>query len=310
VIEFRVLGSLEVVGQDGPLALGAPKQRALLAALAVHRGEAVSSERLVDELWGEQAPASAIKIVQGYVSSLRKVLGDGVLVTHGRGYVLRIPPGQLDVDRFESLVAAGRDARADDDARTAAARLREALQLWRGPALADFTYESFAQATIARLEEERLVALEERIDADLTLGQHRRVVGELEALMVEHPTRERLVGQLMVALYRCGRQRDALEIYQQARARLAAELGLEPGPALRALQIQILEHDRALAPSGSSVGLEGSVLSEDDRAARTGRGLVAGPQPRRPPACATATVSRERYIGRSSSSCRTAMYIW
>ena len=156
MIEFGVLGSLEVVGQDGPLALGAPKQRALLAALAVHRGEAVSSERLVDELWGEQAPASAIKIVQGYVSSLRKVLGDGVLVTHGRGYVLRIPPGQLDVDRFESLVAAGRDARADDDARTAAARLREALQVWRGPALADFTYESFAQATIARLEEERL----------------------------------------------------------------------------------------------------------------------------------------------------------
>jgi predicted ATPase/DNA-binding SARP family transcriptional activator len=297
VIEFRVLGSLEVVGQGGAVALGAPKQRALLAALAVHRGEAVSSERLVDELWGERAPASAIKIVQGYVSSLRKVLGDGVLVTHGRGYVLRIPPGQLDVDRFESLVAAGRDGLADGDARTAAARLREALGVWRGPALADFTYETFAQATIARLEEERLVALEERIDADLTLGQHRRVVGELEALMVEHPTRERLVGQLMVALYRCGRQRDALEIYQQARARLAAELGLEPGPALRALQIQILEHDRALAPSGSSVGLEGSVLSEDDRAARTGRGLVAGPQPRRPPACATATLGRERYIG-------------
>jgi predicted ATPase/DNA-binding SARP family transcriptional activator len=291
------LGSLEVVDGDRVLVLGAPRQRALLAVLLVHCGEPVASERLVDELWGERAPASAMKIVQGYVSNLRKVLGDGLLVTQGRGYVLAISPGQLDVDRFESLVAAGRDALADGDARTAAARLREALQVWRGPALADFTYESFAQAPIARWEEERLVALEERIDADLTLGEHGRVVGELEALMVEHSTRERLVGQVMVALYRCGRHTDALEVYQRARARLAEELGLEPGPALRGLQIQILEHDQALAASNPSVGPDRSARSEDDRVAQTQRGLVAGPQPRRPPACATATVGRERDIG-------------
>jgi len=218
VIEFRVLGSLEVVEGDRPIALGSPQQRALLAVLLLHRGDPVSSDRLVDALWGERAPASAVKIVQGYVSNLRRVLGEGVLVTRGHAYLLHTEPGQTDLDRFESLVAEGRRALQEGDARTAAARLRDALGLWRGPPLADLVYESFAQSEIARLEESRLAVLEERIDVELALGEHARLVGELEALVREHPLRERVVGQLMLALYRSGRQADALETYRNARA--------------------------------------------------------------------------------------------
>jgi predicted ATPase/DNA-binding SARP family transcriptional activator len=246
VIEFRVLGSLEVVDEDGPLTPGPPKQRALLVLLLLHRGEAVSSDRLIDELWGEQAPASAVKIVQGYVSNLRKVLGDGVLVTRGRGYLLQIDPGQLDVDRFEGLVGEGRRALQEDDARGAAGVLRDALGLWRGPPLADFAYESFAQSEIARLEELRLSAQEERIDAELALGAHAQLIGELEALVGKHPLRERLRGQLMLALYGAGRQVEALDAYRHARVQLAEELGLEPSPALKRLHKQILEQAPAL----------------------------------------------------------------
>ena len=250
MIEFRVLGSFEVVDRDCVLALGSPKQQALLAMLVVHRGEPVSSGRLVDELWGEQAPASAIKIVHGYVSNLRKVLGDGLLMTRGHGYLLQTEPGQLDVDRFESLVAEGRHALLNGDPRTAVARLRGALALWRGPPLADFAYEAFAQAEIARLEEQRLAVLEERLDAELALDDPAALVAELAALVREHPLRERVRGQLMIALYRAGRQGEALEAYQHARIQLADELGLEPGPALKKLQLQILEQAPALqAPS-------------------------------------------------------------
>jgi predicted ATPase/DNA-binding SARP family transcriptional activator len=268
----------------------------VLAVLVVHRDERVSADRLIDEVWGEHPPASAIKLVQGYVSHLRKVLGPDLLVTQGRGYLLRIPPGRLDVDRFESLVAAGREALAAGDARRAAMRLREALAVWRGPALGDFTYEAFAQSTIARLEEARLAALQDRVEADLMLGEHHRVVGELEALMIEQPTREWLVGQLMVALYRCGRQTDALEVYQQTRARLAADLGLEPGPALRALQMQILEHDPTLAPGDPIGGVDGSAPSDDDRPGGDEPGFGVARRPRRPPALATGTVGREREV--------------
>ena len=247
VIEFRVLGPLEVVDEDSALALGSPQQRLLLAVLLVHRGEPVSSDRLIDELWGEQAPASAIKIVQGYVSNLRKVLGDGVLVTRGRGYLLHAEPGQLDLDRFESLLAAGRNASRRGDPRTAAERLREALGLCRGPPLTDFAYASFAQSEIARLAEAQLQALEERIDADLALGEHAQLVGELEGLVHEHPLRERLTGQLMLALYRSGRQAEALESYRIARCRLVEELGLEPGRDLQQLERAILSQDPGLA---------------------------------------------------------------
>ena len=248
VIEFRVLGSLEVVEDDHAVALGSPKQRALLALLLVHRRRPVSSDRLIDELWGEGAPPTARKIVQGYVSGLRKVLGDAVLISRGHGYLLQLDPDQTDVDRFESLVAAGNRALAEGDPRTAAERLREALRLWRGPALADFAYESFAQSEIARLEEARLAALEDRIEAELALGEHARLVGELEALVREHPLRERFIGQLMLALYRSGRQADALEAYRRARVRLIEKLGLEPGRGLQGLERAILAQDPALDP--------------------------------------------------------------
>ena len=250
VVEIRILGPLEVVEDGRPVVVAAPKVRALLAVLLLHRGEVVSTDRLIDALWGERASPTAAKTVQVYVSNLRKALGDGLLVTEGRGYLLQTEPGQVDVDRFEALVAQGRPALDQGDALTAAALLREALGVWRGPALADFAYEPFAQAEIARLDEARLGALEDRIDADLAVGEHARVVGELEALVREHPVRERLRGQLMLALYRSGRQADALQAYRDARRQLLDELGLEPGRALQELEQAILLHDPALDAPG------------------------------------------------------------
>lgn len=235
-----------MVNANRPPVLGGPKQRAVLAALLLHRGEIVSTDRLIDELWGDRPPASAAKTVQVYVSNLRKALGDGVLVTRGRGYVLEAEHGQVDVDRFETLVTEGRDALRAGDAQLASDRLRQALALWRGPALADFAYEPFAQGEAARLEEERLAALEDRIDADLALGRHAELVGELDALVREHPLRERLHAQLMLALYRSGRQADALERYQRARRERIDELGIEPGRELQELERAILAQDPAL----------------------------------------------------------------
>jgi DNA-binding SARP family transcriptional activator len=250
LVEIRILGPLEVVEHDRPVVMGAPKVRALLAVLVLHRGEVVSTDRLIDALWGERASSTAAKTVQVYVSNLRKALGDGLLVTEGRGYMLRAEAGQVDVDRFEALVAQGRAALVQGDALAAGAVLREALGVWRGPALTDFAYESFAQAQIARLEEARLAALEDRIDADLASGEQARLVGELEALVREHPLRERLRAQLMLALYRSGRQADALESYRKARQTLVEELGLEPGSRLQELERAILSHDPALESPG------------------------------------------------------------
>jgi YVTN family beta-propeller protein len=246
MIEFRVLGSLEVVDDDHSVALGGPRQRALLAALLLHRRQPVSSDRLIDELWGERAPPTARKIVQGYVSSLRKELGDGIVVSSGHGYLLEVEPDQTDVDRFESLAADGQRALAHDDPGRAADLLREALGLWRGPALAEFAYEPFAQSEIGRLEELRLAALGDRIDAELALGRHEQLVPELEALVREHPLRERFTGQLMLALYQSGRQADALETYHSAHTRLVDELGLNPGRELQELEREILAQDPAL----------------------------------------------------------------
>ena len=274
MIEFRVLGSLEVVEGDRALALGSPQQRALLAVLLVHRGQPVSTDCLIDELWGQHAPASAIKIVQGYVSNLRKVFGDGLLVTDGRGYLLQARAGQTDAGRFESLVADGRRALQEGDAREAVARLREALGLWRGPPLADFAYESFAQPEISRLEESRLVALEERIDAELALGEHARLVGELEALVHEHPLRERFIAQLMLAMYRSGRQADALESYRTARRRLVDELGLEPGRELQELERAVLAHDAVLEPPARGTGR--GLGTSGGRGRRSGVLIAAG----------------------------------
>jgi DNA-binding SARP family transcriptional activator len=245
-MEFRILGPLEVLELDVAQPLGAAKQRAVLAILILHRGELVSADRLADELWGERPPATAAKTLQGYISRLRKTLGDDLLRTQGHGYVLMLPSGVLDLEQFERLAGEGRAALSDGDTPTAAERLHGALALWRGPPLADFTYEPFAQAEIARLEESRLASLEDRIDADLGLGRQDQLVGELERLVREYPGRERLRGQLMLALYRAGRQADALECYRIGRRAMIDELGIEPGRALQELQAAILGQDSSL----------------------------------------------------------------
>lgn len=248
-MDFRILGSLELRDDEGrEVVLGAGRQRALLALLLLHENQHLSTERLIDELWGERAPATAAKIVQNHVSQLRRALGDGRLRTSGRGYVLEVEPGALDLDRFDSLVSEGSTALAGGDARTASAKLRDALSLWRGAPLAEFAYEPFAQAAIARFEELRLAATEELVDAELALGLHAEVVGELAELVRANPLRERLRAQLMTALYRSGRQAEALEVYRAGRAALVDELGLEPGEELQELQRAILAHDPRLAP--------------------------------------------------------------
>jgi DNA-binding SARP family transcriptional activator len=233
VLRFQILGPLEVVERDAPLSLGGAKQRAVLAILLLHRGQAISSERLINELWGERPPATAAKTLQGYVFHLRRALGDGLLHTRRAGYELELAPGQLDADEFERLAAEGRAALSDGDPTAAAGCLRGALALWSGPPLADFAYESFAQAEIARLQEARLAALEDRIDADLALGREQQLVGELDALVREHPLRERLRGQLMLALYRSGRQVESLAVYRDARETLVHQLDLSRGDRCR-----------------------------------------------------------------------------
>jgi WD40 repeat protein/DNA-binding SARP family transcriptional activator len=257
-VDFRILGPLEVARDGEPLVLGAAQQRALLAVLVLHRGELVPVDRLVDQLWGEQPPAAAAKTVQVYVSQLRKALGAGVIVTQGRAYRLAAAPGQVDAARFEALAAEGRRALAADDAARARQRLCTALGLWRGEPLADFTYEAFAQAEIGRLQEARLAALEDRIEADLALGADGELVGEIDSLIAANPLAERLRGQLMLALYRAGRQADALAAYRQASELLREELGLEPGRSLQELERSILEHDPCLdGPRGVAAASEG-----------------------------------------------------
>jgi DNA-binding SARP family transcriptional activator/WD40 repeat protein/energy-coupling factor transporter ATP-binding protein EcfA2 len=246
---FRLLGQLEVTDGNDPVRFGEGRQRSVLVFLLLHRNEAIASERLIDALWGEAPPATAAKVLQNYVGRLRRALGDREgerLQTRGRGYALRVEDGELDVDRFERLVRDGGEALEHQRPADAAARLREALALWRGSPLADVAYESFAQPEIARLEEERTAALERRIDADLTLGRHADLVAELEALVALHPLRERLRGQRMLALYRCGRQAEALEAYREGRRLLIEEVGVEPGPELRGLHEAILGQDASL----------------------------------------------------------------
>jgi len=245
-VEFRVLGPLEVVQDGEPLSLGAAQQRALLAVLLLHRGEAMAVDRLVDGLWGERAPATATKTVQVYISRLRKELGAGVIVSEARGYRLAVEPQQVDVGRFELLSDEGRQALAGGDSVRARERLGSALGLWRGEPLADFAYEPFAQDAIIGLREARLLALEDRIEADLMAGMDGQLIGELESLIASNPLRERLRGQLMLALYRAGRQADALAVYRRTSELLREELGLEPSPSLRKLERSILEHDASL----------------------------------------------------------------
>jgi len=219
------------------------QQRKLLAILVLHAGEAVSSDRLIEELWDGRAPDTAVKALQGYVSSLRKQLGQETVETVGSGYRLNVAAEDVDAGRFEALLAEARSL----ERVPAAAKLREALALWRGPALADFEYDGFARQEIERLEEVRLGAVERRIDLELALGHHDDLVPELETLVRTHPLRERLRSFLMLSLYRSGRQAEALDAYQDARRVLRDELGLEPSAELQMLQRAILDHDASLS---------------------------------------------------------------
>jgi YVTN family beta-propeller protein len=266
-IEIRLLGVVEASLDGRPIALGAAKQRAVLAMLALRANERVSSDRLIEGLWGEVSPPSAAKMVQLYVSQLRKLLnGDGgEILTRGRGYELRLPADAVDALRFERLVT--------DAARAGAPPtmlVREALVLWRGSPLDDIADEPFAAAEIRRLEEVWLRARELAVDAALAAGEHLAVLGELEALVAEHPLRERLHAQRMLALYRCGRQAEALEAYRDARRRLLDEVGVEPGTELRELHEAVLRQDPALDPPA------GARRAASARAARRPHAVIAG----------------------------------
>jgi DNA-binding SARP family transcriptional activator len=244
-MEFRILGPLQVLDEGLELTPRRAKQRVLLAALLLHPNEPLASDTLIEALWGERPPQTAQTALHGHVSALRKLLGPERILTRAAGYQLCVRRGELDAERFEVMVA---DPRAQHEPAERSSRLTEALGLWHGEPLADFRYEEFAQGEITRLEELRLAALEERAGAELALGRHQELLPELERLLAEQPLRERLRALVMLALYRAGRQSKALEVYQQGRQLLAQELGLDPGPALKALQRQILEHDPALGP--------------------------------------------------------------
>ena len=272
-MEIGVLGPFEAVDGDRPLELSARKPRALLAALALRGGVVASSESLIEALWGMSVPDSAASLLRVYVAQLRRVLPEGRLLTRAPGYVLRLEPGELDAARFEDLAADARRAAAEGDVRLARALYGRALALWRGDALADLADEPFAHLEAARLDELRLGCLEGRLEADLAIGRHAEVLPELERLAAEHPLRERLQALQMLALYRAGRQAEALECFQEARSALVEELGLEPGEELRELERRILRHDPSL------------IATEEAHPS-----LRAVPLPR------TATVGREREV--------------
>lgn len=267
-MEFRILGMMEVCDAGRPVEIGAAKERALLAELVLHANQIVSRERLIDVVWGDNPPATAAATLNTYVSHLRSALEPGraprsqpnVVLTREPGYLLAVDPERVDALRFERLAGEGRRALAAGDAATAAATLREGLSLWRGEALADFVYEPFAQAEATRLEELRLATLEQRVEADLALGRHHDIVAELRRLVDAHPLRERLWGQLMLALYRSGRQSEALRAYGELREVLAEELGIDPSPALRRLEDDMLQQRLDLeAPAGPAQVATGPV---------------------------------------------------
>ena len=258
-VEFQILGPLQVLRDGQAVEPGSPKQRALLVNLLVHHGQVVSRDRLIEDLWAGSPPSTGLGVLQNYVSQLRKALGAGVVVTRGPGYALDIDPADVDSVRFEGLVEEAQAALRGGDPDRAAELVRRALRLWRGQALADVAGEPFAQAEIARLGELRAAAVETELEAELAAGRHREVIGRFEALLAEHPLRERLWWLLMLALYRSGRQADALRAYQKARSHLREELGIDPGVELRDLEAAILRQDPALdrllaaaVPSGSA----------------------------------------------------------
>src|SRR5919106_5689545 len=266
-MDFRILGPLEVRDADHVIPLGGVKRRAVLAVLLLHANQVVSTDRLIDELWGERPPKTAAHTLQVFVSDLRGALTASseraglpqLILTRAPGYLIQLEPDQLALDRFGRLAQEGRLALAEGRADAAAATLREGLALWRGAPLADLAYEAFAQAAIPRLEELRVAALEDRVEAELSRGMHRELAGELQALVAEHPLRERLRGQLMLALYRSDRQAEALQAYEEARQALVDGLGIEPSKVLQELQLAILRQEEGLAarpPSPQGVAHE------------------------------------------------------
>jgi DNA-binding SARP family transcriptional activator len=302
-MRFGILGPLEVSDDEGrPLPLAAPKQRAVLAILLLHANEVVSSDRLTEDLWAGEAPASAVKSLQVHVSRLRRALSDAAgpsaerLVTVAGGYLMRVAPGEFDAELFERLTGEASALIDVGDHEHALRKLRPALDLWRGRPLSDFEYDSFAQPEIARLSELRVVAIEQRISAELALGREGQVVGELERLVREHPYRERLRGQLMLALYRSGRQAEALQAYRDTRSFLTDELGLEPSIELRNL------HEAILAQDPSLLGVRGNRLTALPRC-RLGSAASARRRTCRPQSRASWDGSGS---ARSSVSCSSA----
>ena len=261
-MEYRILGPLEVVDEGEPVALGRLKERLVLAILLLHANEFVSRERLIDELWGAAPPPTAKKAINVYVSQLRKALarnGHDPVTTADGGYRFAVDADEFDVAHLQQLLVSARGRRAAGEFEAAAELLREALALWRGPTLAGLLLESHGRDEVAQLDELRLTALMDRIDCDLALGRHEDVLGELHVLVGEHPLRERLRAQLMLALYRADRQADALDAYQQARDVLVEELGIEPSAALQRLQQAILRHDSSLETPSGTAAVNGSV---------------------------------------------------
>jgi WD40 repeat protein/DNA-binding SARP family transcriptional activator/energy-coupling factor transporter ATP-binding protein EcfA2 len=262
-VDFRVLGPIEVVGEAGAVKLGGPRQRAVLAILLLHANRVVPVEQIADDLYGDAVPATAVAQVRDHVSQLRKLIGqksgleasESIIETHPPGYLIRVGTDQFDAFRFEGLTDEAFGALGRGDAQAAAHLLRQALALWRGPPLADFLYEPFAQPAISRLEALRLRALERRIEADLELGRDGQLVGELEECVHEHPLREQLRAHLMLALYRSGRQAEALEVYHETRAVLGQELGIEASPALRELAGKLLRQEPSLEPAPTKQSL-------------------------------------------------------
>lgn len=251
-MEFRILGPLHVAGADGPIAVDAGKVRAVLEFLLLHANEVIPTDRLVDSLWGDDPPESAEHAIEVYVSRLRRALGADRIETRAPGYRIRIEPGELDLHRFEALTAEAIQSLNANEPSEAVRLFREAEGLWRGPALADLRSSDRTRAEITRLDELRLAETEARIDAMLATGRHAELVPELDQLVAEHPFRERVLAQRMLALYRSGRQVDALEAFHKARRALDEDLGLEPGPGLQQLQLAILRQDPALDASSSA----------------------------------------------------------
>ena len=273
-MEVRLFGELEALDGGVPVPVRGAKQRALLALLALQRGQPVSADRLIDLLWGDGQAANPANALQAQIGQLRRTLGPAAILTTEAGYALAAGPGEVDVVRFEQLVAKGQRLAADGETAPASAALGEALRLRRGEPLAEFTYAGFFDAERAHLDELTLVAIESRAGADLGLGRHGELAGELEALCREHPLRERLWELLILALYRSGRQAEALRAYTEIRDRLAGELGIDPGPALRELQARILAQDPSLAPASPAPA---QVAASPKAAAGLGDSLVPAP---------------------------------